>query len=89
MSAKYPDDMTPAQRDAIRKAFSLLGEHFEHVLIALDWETEDEKGDRCNAHTCYWHGGAMACLGLAEFGKDRILHCGVLPFPQEPEPPAL
>lgn len=67
-----PDEMTPAQRQAIAKAWELLTEHFDSVLLAVDFETT-ANGELQNAHAGYWHGGSMSAIGLAEFAKDRIL----------------
>lgn len=69
MPEESKDEMTPAQRAAISKAWDLLGEHFDRVLLVVDWETNDG----CDAHEGYWHGGSLPAVGLAEFAKDRIL----------------
>jgi hypothetical protein len=71
-----PDPMTPAQREAIQKAWDVLTEHFDHVLLVADWELKNESGDLADAHEGWWHGGSMAALGMCEFAKDRILHSG-------------
>lgn len=72
------DPMTEAQRQAAQKAWDLLTEHFDYVLLVADWECHDpgEDGERENAHEGWWHGGALPALGLAEFAKDRILKVG-------------
>lgn len=76
MSEAATDPMSPAQRDAICKAWSLLGEHFEQVLLVVNWECDGDQGEVEEAHEGYWHGGAMANLGMAHFAADRILHSG-------------
>ena len=68
--------MTSAQRDAVCKAYTLLGEHFEAVLLVVNFEVNNpESGELEEAHEGYWKGGWAAAVGLAEFAKDRIL-CG-------------
>lgn len=74
MSAEEKDLMTPAQREAVRKAYALLGEHFRSSVLMVDFDIEDDDGS--TAHVAYWAGGSMAALGLCEFAKDRILHSG-------------
>ena len=71
--------MTPAQDEALKKAWDLLSEHFEHVLLVVDFEVVS--GD---AHECWWHGGALTAIGMAEFAKDRLLHSNKPRF-NEPE----
>lgn len=70
------DPMTPAQRVAIQKAWDILTEHFERVLVVADWDCEGDDGEQANAHEGWWHGGALAGVGLAEFAKDRMLKSG-------------
>lgn len=72
MDSDDNDLMTPAQRETIQKAYTMLGEQFEHVLIVVDYETS-EGGETFNAHEGYWHGGALTAVGLAEFAKHKIL----------------
>lgn len=72
------DPMTPAQREALDKAWNILAEHFERVLLVIDWdvETGEDRNSRVNAHECLWHGGSLSAIGLAVFAHDRILHGG-------------
>jgi 2-hydroxy-3-keto-5-methylthiopentenyl-1-phosphate phosphatase len=75
MSEEENDSMTQAQRDAICKAYSILGEHFDEILIAVNYEINvDDKIQE--AHEAYWKGGAITAIGLAEWAKDRLIHCG-------------
>lgn len=74
MSAEEKDLMTPAQREAVCKAYSLLGEHFRSSVLMVDFDVDDNDGG--DAHAVYWAGGSVAALGLCEFAKDRILHTG-------------
>ena len=70
------DEMNPAQRQALCKAWDLLTEHFDRVLLVTDWEVEGENGARQDAHEGNWHGGSLSAVGMAEFAKDRILGSG-------------
>lgn len=76
MNESEPDIMTKAQRDAVCKAYELLGEHFDQSVIVINFITSDEKGKMAEAHEGFWTGGSMAAMGLCEFAKDRILHSG-------------
>lgn len=64
-------EMNPAQQEAIKKAWDLLTEHFDEVLLVANWELETSK---CDGHECWWHGGALSALGMASFAHDRLLH---------------
>jgi hypothetical protein len=78
--------MTAPQRQALQKAWDILTEHFDHVLVVADWESDDEHGERCNAHEGWWYGGSIPAIGLAEFAKDRILKSGTkYNEPEKPE----
>jgi hypothetical protein len=68
------DLMTRAQRDAIERAYELLGEHFESVLLVVNYELDGEAAEE--AHEGYWSGGSMTALGLAEFARNKILNSG-------------
>ena len=72
------DTMTPAQRESCQKAWVLLSEHFDNVLLVLNWELPDNdaNGQLQESHEGYWHGGAVTAIGLAEFAKTRILESG-------------
>lgn len=66
------DPFNPAQRNALKQAYLLLGEHFDRCLIVVDCVIEDEQGT-CDAHEACWNGGSMAAIGMAEFARNRIL----------------
>lgn len=68
------DPMSPAQREAMQKAWDLLTEHFERVLLVIDFECEGENGKRQDAHQGFWHGGALSAIGMCEYAKDRVLN---------------
>lgn len=76
MPDSTPDPMSKPQREALQKAWDILTEHFDHVLVVANWECEDDEGKRSDAHEGWWHGGSIAAIGLAEFAKDRILNSG-------------
>lgn len=60
--------MTAAQREARDKAYDILGEQFDHVLIALSFET-----DQGCVQVNYWKGGYIPALGLATYAQNWIL----------------
>lgn len=66
------DSKTPAQQQALEKAWDLLCEHFERVLLVVDFEIE-HNGKLADQHSGFWHGGALAAIGAAEYAKQRIL----------------
>jgi len=77
MSELNPDDtMTEVQRAAIRKAWDILCEHFDRVLLVVDFEIEHE-GRLTDEHLGYWHGGSMSAIGMAEFARKQVLGSGV------------
>jgi hypothetical protein len=64
------EKLTGAQNEAINKAWELLREHFEAVIIAYD--TEAVTGtDRCQSWN--YHGGLLRAIGLAEYVKHEAL----------------
>lgn len=76
---KSTDLMSDNQKDAIEKAYALLGEHFENVLICVNFEYSAVGGasqDLGEAQALYWKGGSMTALGLAAFAHERILTAG-------------
>jgi len=76
MPDEEADTMTKAQRDAACKAYTILTEHFPRVLLVVDYDLDDGNGKEEDAHEGYWHGGALASIGMCEFAKDRIIHSG-------------
>lgn len=67
--ATQEGEFTPAQDDAIKKAYSILGEHFDNALIAVSWEPEDSEND---AFSLFYKGGWMAAIGLASMAKKQL-----------------
>jgi hypothetical protein len=61
------EDYTPAQVDAIRKAYTLLGEHFDQALICVDSESEKATDEGERQHCFYYcsHGSNTGAVGLA------------------------
>lgn len=85
MTEDTPDPMSKPQRESLQKAWDILTEHFDHVLLVIDFECPDEEGGTANAHEGYWHGGSMAAIGLAEFAKARLMRSGkTFNDPEEP-----
>lgn len=70
------DPMTAAQREAVQKAYTILTEHFDRMILVVDFDIDEPDGKMSDAHEGYWHGGSMSGIGLAEFAKDRILNSG-------------
>lgn len=79
------DDMTPQQREAIQKAWTILTEWFERVLLVVDYDVDEANGKQAQCHEGYWHGGALSAVGMCEYGKDRILGSGTSSKSKEPE----
>lgn len=65
--------LTPAQQDALEKAYSLLGEHFDSVLIGVLAETTTPNSQE-EAFRCCFKGGFTTAIGLASRCHDRLLH---------------
>lgn len=59
-------NLTDAQVGARDKAWELLKEHFEHVIVCYDTEVVDGT-DR--AFECNYHGGITTAIGLCERAK--------------------
>lgn len=70
------DDMSAPQREAICKAWDLLCEHFDRVLLVVDFETEGEGGKREDAHEGFWHGGSLSAIGMAAYAQQKLLNTG-------------
>jgi hypothetical protein len=64
------NELTKAQEEALCKAWDLLKEHFDAVLLTYDTEVP-EGTDR--AFACYYAGGISTCVGMAERAKFRML----------------
>lgn len=60
---------TEQQREALNRAYDILGEHFDHTLIAVASETEHD-GQPAETARCFWTGGYMAARGLADEAID-------------------
>lgn len=66
--------LTLAQQQALEKAYDLLGEHFDHVLIAISTEYAQEDG--MVATRVFWKGGPIPAIGLCEEAKTTLLNTG-------------
>jgi translation initiation factor 2 alpha subunit (eIF-2alpha) len=63
-------NLTEAQNAALERAWEMLKEQFEHVIVAF--ETECREGtDR--VFDCNYHGGPVMAVGLAEKAKQTFL----------------
>lgn len=70
-SEESPNNFTPAQEKALADAWTLLGEHFDTVLLCIETEHETE---HVNVSTTFWRGSLMAAIGLATDGQFKLLH---------------
>ena len=59
--------MTEAQQQMIDKAFQILTEHFDHVVIAVG--TDDE--DKIYRTTACYYGGVAPAIGLCKLYENR------------------
>lgn len=66
-------DLTDAQWDALRKAWGILCEHFDHCIVAYETEAADETNEIVNVFECNYHGGYSTGIGLAERAKHQWL----------------
>lgn len=63
------------QREAIQRAYSLLGEHFEKVVIIVSAPPSDSPEDDGEEMTETWYkGGFTTAIGLLDYSKHRLLH---------------
>ena len=60
-----PEAMSEAQKDALKKAFDILDEHFEASLMVVAFETSDHTDGFKLAR----HGGFAAAIGLARYAE--------------------
>lgn len=54
--------MTPSQQDAVDRAFEILSEHFDHVVLAVGVYNEDKQYTTAASFT----GGVAPALGLCK-----------------------
>lgn len=70
MEENQRTDLTDSQWNALNKAWEMLKEHFDHVIIAYDTEAR-EGTDRITEVN--YHGGTTSAIGLAEKAKYKLL----------------
>lgn len=63
-------EFTEAQIEARNKAWALLAEHFDKVVLALDTESPDGDDDSFEVS---WIGGLSTAIGLAERAKLGLI----------------
>ena len=63
---------TPAQEEALRKAYDLLGEHFDRVVMIVDTEVDGQTSDPGDATDITWKGGFMAAMGMIHYAHARL-----------------
>ena len=59
--------MTEAQQQMIDKAFDILSEHFDHVVIAVGTNDENER----YTTTAGYYGGVAPAIGLCKLYENR------------------
>ena len=59
--------MTEAQQQVIDRAFELLSEHFDHVVIAVGTYDEDKQ----YTTTASYYGGVAPAIGLCKLYEKR------------------
>lgn len=64
--------LTPSEKEALEKAYQLLGEHFEASLIVVTTLTESD-GRNTESSRVYWSGGYQCAIGHAESAKHMLL----------------
>lgn len=64
--------LTPAQTEAIQKAYALLGEHFDHMIFIVNVEIYDGAEAKTATKMCY-KGGFMSALGMLQWGTVQLL----------------
>jgi hypothetical protein len=78
MNTDGPEDddsgLTPVQVQIRDKAWEMLNEHFDGVILVFDTEV-NEGTDR--AFQCNYHGGITVALGLCERAKKDLLNRGL------------
>lgn len=74
---------TQQQHEALEKAYSLLTEQFESVLIAVLANAHDGEQET-EVTKIYHYGGRVAALGLCRYTENQLLN---IP-PKEVEPDA-
>lgn len=62
--------LTPEQQNVMGQAISILGEHFDHVLIATTTDVENDPEKETTF--VVWRGGNITALGLADLAKIKI-----------------
>jgi len=59
--------MDPSQTEAVNRAFEILGEHFDHVVIAVGTYDEDKQYTTSASYT----GGVAAAVGLCRLYETK------------------
>lgn len=71
---KDSEEMSPAQNEAFKKAYDLLGEHFDGVIlgICIDDVHDEDDGKEKEVTDFLWKGGFARCRGMAEMLVDKF-----------------
>jgi hypothetical protein len=65
--ASHPACMNAAQQEVLDKVIELLGEHFDHAVVAVGWYDEDKQ----YSTTATYSGGVAPALGLCSLYKTK------------------
>lgn len=62
------------KQKALEQAYSLLGEHFENVVILVaDDSTRPDDDEQKEGKEILWKGGFCTALGLVTYAQHRML----------------
>ncbi len=65
-------ERTPAQKAALRDAYKILADAFDHVLIVCSVDVDHAEEALATDLDVYWKGSWLMANSLAEFAKHRI-----------------
>lgn len=72
MSDVPDSELSPAQLEALRRAWDVLTEHFENVLIVAATQAPGD-GEAATVTRFAWYGGYHAAIGMAESAKRYVM----------------
>jgi hypothetical protein len=65
MEFKENENLTPAQNEAYKKAYDLLAEHFDGLIIGICVDDIQDEGENKELTDFTWKGGFCRCYGMA------------------------
>lgn len=74
MLTKPNRNLTPAQNEALDRAWGLLCEHFDVCVLGINTEIDRSinAGELATYKNFMWHGGDMPALGLAHWVTSAL-----------------